>query len=145
MCPSTYSLDPLCSNYALMFQESPQKVYVYVYTRLLKLYSLVYATFEPKTKYIRKYAWLQSFWSFPHRILNNWTLCLPYALRTPELDLPLPIWSAIYWSSWIHSGGEFGEQGNYSSLLPHLFMLESTSICPFGEESAPLPKIPFSL
>ena len=30
----------------------------------------------------------------------------------------------------------FGEKGNYSSLLPHLFMLESASLCPFGAHIA---------
>ena len=42
-------------------------------------------------------------------------------------------------------GGEFGEKGNYSSLFPHLFMLESTSLCPFGAHSGALAKISFSL
>ena len=42
------------------------------------------------------------FWNFPHRVLNNLTLGLPYSLRTLELDPPLPIWRAIYWSSWMH-------------------------------------------
>ena len=39
----------------------------------------------------------------------------------------------------------FGDKGNYSSLLPHVFMLESASLCPFGEHIANLPKICISL
>ena len=42
-------------------------------------------------------------------------------------------------------GGEIGEQENYSSLLPHLFVLVSTSRCPFGEHTTALPKISFTL
>ena len=42
-------------------------------------------------------------------------------------------------------GGEFGEKENYSSLFPHLFMLDSASLCPFGAHSATLPKIFFAL
>ena len=41
--------------------------------------------------------------------------------------------------------GELEEQGNYSSLLPHLFMLDSASLCPFGEHIAALPKLSFAL
>ena len=41
--------------------------------------------------------------------------------------------------------GEIGEKGNYSSLLPHLLILEFASLCPFGAHSATLPKISFSL
>ena len=84
---------------------------------------------------------LKVFGVFPHRVLNNLTLGLPYALRTLRLNPPLPIWSAIYWASWIHWGGEFGEKGNYKSLFPHLFMLEFASLCPFGAHSASLPKL----
>ena len=44
----------------------------------------------------------KSFWSFPHRVLNNLTLGLPYALRMLRLNPPFPIWRAIYWASWMH-------------------------------------------
>ena len=39
----------------------------------------------------------------------------------------------------------FGEKGSYSSLLPHLLMLESASLCPFGAHIVALPKIAFAL
>ena len=55
-CHFTDSLDPLFSNYTLMSQENPQKTHVYVYTRLLKQYPRVHATFEPIPTYIRKCA-----------------------------------------------------------------------------------------
>ena len=87
----------------------------------------------------------KSFWNFPHGVSNNLTLVLPYALRTLKLDPPLTIWSAIYWASWIHWRRRSWEQGNYSSLLPHLFMLESASLCPFGAHISTLPNISLSL
>ena len=39
----------------------------------------------------------------------------------------------------------FGEKGNYSPLLPHLFMLESASLCPFGAHIVALPKLVIAL
>ena len=79
-----------------------------------------------------------------HRVLNNLTLSLPYAFRTLGLDPPSPIkWLYIEPLECIERG-EFGEQGNYSSLLPHLFMLESASLCPFGSHSDALPNISIS-
>ena len=42
-------------------------------------------------------------------------------------------------------GGESWEQGNNSSLFPHLFMLEFASLCPFGAHSAAPTKLAFVL
>ena len=39
--------------YALMFQDHPQKLSVYTYTRLLKQYPRVYASFDLKPMYIK--------------------------------------------------------------------------------------------
>ena len=51
-CPSVDSLDPMDLYYALMFQDHPQKLPIYTYTRLLKQYPHVYATFDLKPAYI---------------------------------------------------------------------------------------------
>ena len=56
--------------------------------------------------------------------------------------------SIFYWSDILSlldalKEENFGEQGNYSSLLPHLFMLESASLCPFGGQLLLFPSFPF--
>ena len=77
--------------------------------------------------------------------MNNLTLGLPYALRMLGLDPPLPMGGLYIEPLGCIEGGEFGEQGNYSSLLPHLFMLEFASLCPFGSHIASLPKLSIAL
>ena len=34
--------------------------------------------------------------------MNTLSLGLPYSLRTLRFDPPIPLWSDIYWASWIH-------------------------------------------
>ena len=51
-CHSADSLDPMDLYYTLMFQDHPQKLHVYTYTRLLKQYPRVYAAFDLKPAYI---------------------------------------------------------------------------------------------
>ena len=41
--------------------------------------------------------------------------------------------------------GQFGERGKYISMFPHLFMLESACLCPFGAHIVVIANISFDL
>ena len=79
------------------------------------------------------------FWIFPHKVPDKLTLGLPYAYKILGLDPPLPIRGLYIEPLGVIEVGEFGEKGNYSSLFPQLFILESTYIFPFGAHIGVLP------
>ena len=112
----------------------------------------VYMTFKPIPVCTRKF-WAnnrvhqkmcikpKTFWVFLIESWINWLL----AFHIPRkcLDSMLHFLLEGYILSLLDAFKEdnFGEKGNYSSLLSHLFMLESASLCPFGAHIATLPKI----
>ena len=75
----------------------------------------------------------------------NWLLAFPRPWEHSDSTLHF-LFGVIYIEPLRYiEGGEIGEQGNYNSLLPHLFMLESASLSPFGEHNAALFKLAFAL
>ena len=77
--------------------------------------------------------------------MNNLIIGLPYAWKRSESTLQCLLECYILSLLDALKEDNFGEQGNYSSLLPHLFMLKYASLCPFGAHIATLPKLAISL
>ena len=73
----------------------------------------------------------KNFCSFPQWVLNNLTLVLPYAWKRSDSTLHCLLEGYILSLLDALKEENFGEKGNYISLLPHLLMLDFASLCPF--------------
>ena len=70
-------------------------------------------------------------WSFPQWVLNNLTLGLPYSWKLFDSTLHCLLKGYILSLLDALEEENIWEQGNYISLLPQSYMLESVSLSPF--------------
>ena len=84
------------------------------------------------------------FWSFPQWVMNNLTIGIPYAWKRSESTLHFLLKGYIL--SLLDSLEEENIWGqvNYSSLLSHSYMLESTYLCAFEQSLMLFPSFPLS-
>ena len=84
-------------------------------------------------------------WVFLNESRITWLLAFHMPTKHSDSTLHRPLEGYILSLLDAMKEENFGEQGNHSSLLPHLFMLEAASLCPFGTHIVSLPKIYIAL
>ena len=115
-----------------MFQEIPLKIPIYWYTWVMGLHiacTCILSHYDPCTS--GNVPKNKIFWSFPQRVTNNLTISLPYAWKCSDSTLHFILKGYILSLLDALEEDNIWEQGNYSSLFPHSYMLESASLCPF--------------
>ena len=70
------------------------------------------------------------FWSFPHWVTNKLTFGLPYAWKCSDSTLYFLLKGYVLDPLDTLEEENWREQGNYSSFVPHSYMLEFASLCP---------------
>ena len=136
---------PFLKLYFDVPRKSPKNTCLCVYTAF-KAISACICSFWAKN-YVHQEMCMKTIF-FGIFLIESWiTWLLAFHIPWKCLDSTLPyLFGVLYIEPLGYiEGGETGEQGKYCSLLPHLFMLESASLCPFGAHSVALPKISFDL
>ena len=126
-------------------RKSPKNTYLYVYTTFKAILVCIHI-FWSQTHIHREMCIKPNFFGV-FLIESRRTWFLAFHIPWECLDSTLHFLFGVLYIEPLRyiEGGEIGEQGNYSSFLPHLYMIECASLCPFGAHSADLPKLSFSL
>ena len=97
--------------------------------------------YDPRTSGMDK---KKIFWSFAQRVTNNLTIGLPYAWKCSDSNLHFLLKGYLLSLLDALEEENLWEQGNYSGFVPHSYMLESTSLCPFEQPLMLFPIFPLS-
>ena len=82
------------------------------------------------------------FWIFPQWVTNNLTFGLPYAWKCSRSILHFLLKGCILVPLDALEEENWREEGNYSSFVPHSYILESTSLCPCDNPLMIFPSLP---